>query len=259
MSYRNGVPPAPPGTSGAFLSKTAASRTEFLPDLPPHSWRGWLYALSRQRLGAAALLHWLVAGGLLLALLWGAGSLPGGWWVALGLSAAALSLLVLHAAARRRRFLRFQPQALAAPPPPARLPVHNKLPLYVTGELSVEGRFRTFTHLPGFYRTFATREHALICQVRPGRLLPVGAPPDDEAGLWYAFFRPEQITRLTSGVVSDRGREMSALAITFIGPDKRQRPHSVTLHLCFPNPADRQTVLADLLADQTVYQTVATP
>lgn len=258
MSYRNGVPPAPPGTSGAFSSKAAAPRTEFLPDLPPHSWLDWLYALSRQRLGAAALLHWLVAGGLLLALLWGAGSLPGGWWVALGLSAAALSLLVLHAAARRRRFLRFQPQALAAPPP-ARLPVHNKLPLYVSGELSVEGRFRTFTHLPGFYRTFATREHALICQVRPGRLLPVGAPPDDEAGLWYAFFRPEQITRLTSGVVSDRGREMSALAITFIGPDKRQRPHSVTLHLCFPNPADRQTVLADLLADQTVYQTIAIP
>jgi hypothetical protein len=42
--------------------------------------------------------------------------------------------------------------------------------LYITGALSVEAKVRSFTALPGFYRSFATREHVLIGRVQPRRI-----------------------------------------------------------------------------------------
>ncbi len=257
MYHHNGLPPAPPGTSGAFSSKPTPQPTAFLPDLPPQSWRSWLYALSQQRMLSIPLARWLIGGMLTLGVIWGLGRWPGGWWAALAWLLAALLLFVLRALAGRSHYIHFQPQPLQMLEP-AGIPPSAKVPLYVTGSLGVEGRERAFTNLPGFYRTFATREHALICQLRPRRFLGVGALPDDEPGLWYAFFLPEQITRISSGVVAEGRQQMSALAVTYLAKDKQQRRRSMTLHLTFPNAADRLTVLADLIADQEVHKIVAT-
>ena len=257
MAHRNGVPPAPPGTSGAFSSRPAPPRTEFPPDQPPSSWRGWLYVLTRQQLWAIPLIRWLAGGMFVLGVVWGLGRWPGGWWVTLAWFSAALLLLFARRLAARSHFIRFLPQPLPAPSP-ARLAAAVKLPVYVTGHLSVEGRQRAFTCLPGFYRTFATREHALICQLRSGRLLSVGAFPDDEPGLWYAFFTPPQIVRISPGVVAYGQRSLPALAVTYDTVDQKERRRT-TLFLSFPNPPDRLTVLADLLADQTAQPAILMP
>ena len=62
--------------------------------------------------------------------------------------------------------------------------------MYVTGGLTVEGSEQRFTFVPGFYKTFATREHALLCQVRPAARVGVLRWPEAEVGMWYAFFQP---------------------------------------------------------------------
>ena len=242
--------------SGAFSSKLAPQRTEFPPDLPLHSWRGWLYALGRQRMLSIPLVRWLNGSMLALGVMWGLGRLPGGWWVALGLLSAVLLLAMLRASAARSHYISFQQQPMPMLAP-AQLSPSAKVPLYVTGVLGVEGRERAFTNLPGFYRTFATREHALLCQLRPQPLLGVGALPDDEPGLWYAFFMPTQIMHIRSGAVAAGQRQIDALAVTYASKDKKQRRRSVTLHLTFPDPADHLTVLADLIADQAVHKIVA--
>lgn len=237
--------------SGAFSSRSAPPRTEFLPDLRPQSWHGWLYVLSRQRILSIPLIRWMIGAGIFAGLVWGLARWPGGWWMTLAWFAAAALLAALTAYGRRTQYLHFQLQHLA-PPPASALPPSTKTPLYVTGMLGVNSRERLFTHLPGFYRTFATREHALLCQLRTQPVVNVGALPDDEPGLWYAFFRPEQITRIATGTVTAERQELAALAITYTATDKRQR--SLTIYLAFPNPSDRLTVLADLIADQSVWQ-----
>ena len=251
MPNLNGTPPALPGSPRAGPPRS--SSTEFLPDLPARSWRGWFYELSRHRMSALPLSRLLIGALLLLALVWGLGKLPGGWWVAL-VWLAVMSLFVAFGAfAARDQYITFQCHPVDLPIP-APLPPDAKVPLYATGWFSVESRERAFTNLPGFYRTFATREHALLCQLRPRRLLGLGALPDDEPGLWYAFFTPAQITRLQTGVLIAGSSHLSALAITYVAPQtKRRRQRTITLHLAFPNPADRLIVLADLLADQAVH------
>ena len=71
--------------------------------------------------------------------------------------------------------------------------------LYATGTLGVQGRQLLFVELPGFYRTFATREHALLCRAQPRRWAAIVAWPEEEQGLWYAFFLPDQIMTIRAG------------------------------------------------------------
>lgn len=229
-----------------------------------NSWRRLLYVFDRGEvfglrvatLASAALLF-----GALVAVL----RRPGpAWIVAALLVAVAILIWVLVARVRRRNFIRFVEEPLLFPPPHLLGPA-EKIPLYATGVLGVEGKQRLFAELPGFYRTFATREHALLCQAQPRRWGGIVAWPEQELGLWYAFFLPDQIAEIRTGRLQGSRDGEAALAVTYRqeraaqGSSQRsatskqnpkpRAPVIATIYLTFPTAADRLAVLADLLVD----------
>jgi hypothetical protein len=228
-------------------------QTEFLPDVEANAWSAQLYLVSRGHLMGLPMLRWLYFLMVVAALLWVAFGLPGGWLVGVLLLGAAALLAVTVRLMQRRAFISF-----AARPAPVTMtvlmPPTQKRPLYVTGILSVEQKVRSFTALPGFYRSFATREHALLCRVRERRIWRIGAWPEEEIGLWYAFFKPQEIDAVQPGDVRIGRSTLPGIAVTYrpsapIRPERRRTPMQTTLYLAFVTEADRAAVLADLLVE----------
>ena len=150
------------------------------------------------------------------------------------------------------RLYAFAPKSFRSPGP-SRLPASAKIPVYVTGELSVETKQRFFAGLPGFYRTFATREHALLCQARARRFWGIAAWPPEEEGLWYAFVNPGQIEHLEAGELCFGRTRLPAVTIVYQTPAlaatdaPRKGASRSTLWLAFLDADARAAVLADLL------------
>jgi hypothetical protein len=254
MLHRNGTPPAPDAVRGR--SAPSAARTEFLPDRPIDTPRALAYHLSRQQLAGFPLMRWLY--GLLIVV-----SLLVLLQRDLGLWSAALLVLMLvvlwiwQRSLRSSEYVRFTPQPLpqaADQAEPWPLEPAAKLPVYVSGLLSVDTKVRRFAALPGFYRTFATREHALLCQARPRRFGGLATWPEEEEGLWYAFFYARHVRHLQTGEITfDRAR-FQGLRIEY-EPDKpldgksKRRYHRITLYIAFPQAADCQAALADLMVE----------
>jgi hypothetical protein len=230
------------------------------------SWRRLLYVFDRGQivgLRVAGLLNTALLLSALVAVL----RRPGPAWVlAALLVAAAASLWLLVRRERSRSFIRFVEEPFPLPAP-RRLALAEKIPLYVTGALGVQGKLRPFTELPAFYRTFGTREHALLCQAQARRWGGIVGWPEDELGLWYAFFLPDQITAIRVGWLQGSRTGDPALAVTYrqaqapqgagnrpprSQPESKWRPPLLaTVYLAFPTAEDRQAVLADLLVDAT--------
>lgn len=248
FQHRNGTPPSLPAAQQQ--TAPAPPRTEFLPNRPLDSSRALIYALSRRQMAGLPLLRWLYGllgvSALLLLLL----PMP---WPFLGVLNPLLiiALWLWEWTARRGAYVRFTPApAPAVTPQP--LPPSAKLPVYVSGLLAVENKARPFGGLPGFYRTFGTREHALIGQVR--RAGGLVSWPEDEIGLWYAFFSAGHVHGLRTGEIAfDRAR-LPGFCIDYtppqpLGPKKRRRPQRLALYVAFPNAADLDAALADLAVD----------
>lgn len=242
---------ASPQRSGA--SVIPPQRTTFPADRPPRSVRTLLYDASRYRLGSAPCLRWLLFLLGALAVVWVVGRLPGRWWVA---SLALLllgTLLVLFHYWRRRDFVHFVP----GPPPTitaAALSPSEKLPVMVTGLFSVEQKYQRFTWLPGFYRTFATREHALLCQVAQRTGASLIRWPEEEVGLWYIFFPPAVMRQIEWGVLTFGAEPRSAIAVTQQVTIPRQRlrreqTRNETFYIAFATAAVGELVWADLQHD----------
>ena len=126
--------------------------------------------------------------------------------------------------------------------------------MYVSGLLAVGNKVRRFGGLPGFYRTFATREHALLCQVRPRRLVGLVAWPAEEVGLWYAFFTAADIHAIHPGLIAFDRQPLYAFALDYtpakpLGGKKRRRPQRLTLYVAFTQEADFYAALADLAVE----------
>lgn len=184
--------------------------------------------------------------------------LPAPWLFFATLPPLLLIVLWLWAwRARQHSYVRFTPLP-ASPVAPAPLAPSAKLPVYVSGLLAVDNKARLFAGLPGFYRTFGTREHALICQVRqPGGLTPW---PEEEIGLWYAFFMAGHVHELRTGEIAFDRCRLPGFALDYtppqpLGPKKRRRPQRLTLYVAFTNPADLDAALADLAVEQIMVQT----
>ena len=250
MSSQNGNKPAPRPAGGAFTSRSQP--TQFLPDLPVTSWRVRFYAAERARVAGIAVLRWGYILAVGAAIVWLLGRLPGGWVVALLWLAGALALAVAARLARRGYHVTFT--AKTAPLPPGELlPAAEKVPVYVTGNLGVEQKQRAFTMVPGFYRTFATREHALLCRVDERRLWGIASWPEEEIGLWYAFFTARQIVHIEAGSLVYGGQTLDTLAVTYRptphGGKRRRAPEVTTLYLSFPDTTGHATVFADLAVE----------
>ncbi len=193
---------------------------------------------------------------LLLALagIWSTGLLPGRW---IGI-ALALLLFIVHIGyslrLRGRDYVVFTPsQSTGATATP--LAGDEKIPVYVTGLLSVEGRYRRFTFAPAFYRTFATGEHALLSLVRPRHLSRLASWPQDELGMWYAFIAPSQIRSLRTGDLHFGAQPLPTVAVDYAVtlPAKnrlrRRRTTTETLYIAATDPQDAGRILGDLLCN----------
>lgn len=249
MLHRNGTNSAPRTERGAF----AAQRTEFPAPRPVDSSRALAYQLARQQWLTFPLLRWATFAVVLLVILWLLLRLPGSPAViALG-AAVIVALWVWQRTARAAGYVRFTPEPLEAVSP-ARQEAALKRPVYVSGWLTVQNKAQLFAGVPGFYRTFPTREHALLCQVRPPKLLGVAEWPAEETGLWYVFFRPEQISAVRAGRLQHDRTPLPALAVTYRPSDpallkRRGQAQQTTVYIAFNDAAERSAVLADLMVE----------
>ncbi|HEY65629.1 MAG TPA: hypothetical protein G4O02_13765 [Caldilineae bacterium] len=205
------------------------------------------YQLHRHEFSGRALDRWLGIILAVIALVWAWGWLPGGWWV----TAVAAILLVLLIAfelwARRAAYVHFAPQdaAILAPQPEKEpLKPEDKIAIRATGHFEVEGRRQFFADLQAFFRTFATREHAVIAYVPRSRFLGLGQWPSEEVGMWYIFFLPQQVIALEPGTLAFGGQQRPALRIAYQGAKRLE-----TVYLTFDSEDDRQRVQDDILWD----------
>ena len=89
-----------------------------------------------------------------------------------------------------------------------RLLPEDKIPLRATGRFDVQSRERLFADLPAYWRTYASREHAVLAIQHPTRFLLLGHSRDEDAGMWYAFIPPAAIAEVTPGALR-YGRQVS--------------------------------------------------
>jgi hypothetical protein len=257
MLHQNGTTPAPRTTRGAF----AAQRTEFLPDRPADSSRAVAYLLARRQLLGLPLQRWLYGVVAFLVLVWLLARFPApGWAVAVGLW-AILGMWLWARQGRTGHYVRFLPGDLPNAVTPVALDADAKLPLYVSGWLTVQNKAQQFAGVPAFYRTFPTREHALLCRVRARTAWGVVEWPPEEVGLWYAFFRPEQIIAVRPGTVQFDQEALPGVVVDYRPTDpallkKRRQAQQTTVYLAFPDAMTRNDVLADLLVE-TIRETQA--
>lgn len=240
------------GAAGPSMAKRRA--TEFPPERPIRSLRAVYYVFNRFLLGGAPLGRAITVLFLALAGLWATGLLPGRWTV----SAFWLAMLAVHlalaASMRRNDFVAFE-ASQNMEPAAGTFVAEDKAPVHVTGLLSVEGKYRRFTFLPGYYRTFATREHAILALVRKRSLWGLAAVPEDEPGMWYAFVSPDQIRSVTAGKIRFDGEVLDAIAVAYTVtiPAKnrfqRSKTTTETLHIAPCVAQDVARICSDLILD----------
>lgn len=238
----------PPAVGG--VSSPPAPRTTFAADPALRGLDAIFYGLARFHVLGMPAGRSLSALWLAVAFLAWVGLIPGGR-VVVTLAALLLTGQIIYwAGARRRSFVRFTP-ASAPPTNALRLTIADKLPIFATGILNVEGKYRPYTWLPGYYRTFATGEHAILCLVQPRRWLGIMSWQPEELGMWYAFVQPTEVTRVEAGTLRFGSHAAAAVAIHYTltippGP-RRKRPtvQPATLYLSGA-PDDIARAYADL-------------
>lgn len=201
--------------------------------LRSHHWSGW------------PLDYWLL---LLIVLLAGVVSLrwiPGSPWLVYLLSLLFVVLWLVTFLAKRSQYVIFAPesakQTIAVAPA---LQATEKIELRATGRFEVEGKEQSFTEIVAYYRTFATREHAVMAIVPPSRFLLIGSRPYGQEGMWYIFFQSQNVCGLETGTLSFGMEDRPALRVLC-----RSEEGEETVYLSFDDVSARRRVLADLRRD----------
>lgn len=269
VKHRNGE--APQQSSGVFraprtleppaiMERLRKRRTVFPPEAENDSLRTLLYNAYRHEFGGAPLTRWLIIGLIALAILWITGLPPGRWWVGGAALLLALTLIITIVVTRRRDFVRFE-ESLPPEVVPVKLKPADKIPVNVTGYFSVEGQYARYTWLPGFYRTFATREHALLCLVRDRRFLRIGRWPGFQTGMWYVFFTPEMMRRIRYGRLHFGRKAAPAVAVDYeftipkSGRFQRDQQVEETVYIACQNEEDARRIWADLIVEDVKRKT----
>ena len=183
------------------------------------------------------------------------GWVPGGWFSA-GLALALLGgLLAGQRYWQARDFVEFTPAEIPLVTP-ATLPSAAKLPIRASGYFSVENKHAHFAWLQGFYRTFPSREHAVICLKQPSSFLGLGHSPANQLGMWYCFFRPEAVQEIRWGEIRFGSENLPGLVVAHTVHLPRRnwfQPEKDVRKLCYlacPRREDALAILADLLYDR---------
>lgn len=221
------------------------------------------YQLRLHRVGGWALDRWAVT------LAWGTSAfilaqwilrgqpvLPAWHWLILAAQiAGGVVVLILRGWAARRTYVVFVPEPGLAPPVPASLSPEDRIAVRATGRFDVEGREHLFTDLTAYWRTYASREHAVLAIQQPSRFLLVGHSRSTDAGMWYAFIPPAAIIEVMPGELRDGRRAGLGLRLTYrrqpaaVEGKRPPKPIVTALYLAFEESMAREKVWADLLAD----------
>ena len=150
--------------------------------------------------------------------------------------------------ARRRYYIHFIPEQNPAPPAAASAPSRpeDKLLHHASGHFIVEGKEGDWTRLVAYYRTFATREHAIMARLTPSHFLKLGEVNPETLGMWYIFIAPENLLAVTSGNIYFGGEPEPGLRLRYRRFTKKGKPLEDAAYLHFNSEADRELVLADL-------------
>ena len=211
-----------------------------------------MHGLSHHHVGSPSLLQWicvlLLAAAVLLAL--DATGLP--TWTAAA-PVAGLAILA-HAwwTAHTSHYVLFRPEPGGEPPDPAPLPPGQAIRVAVTGLFAVEERCRRHVWLSGEYRTFPTREHAVITRLEPTRYWGIGRSREQLEGMWYIFCQPGEITNVTVGELRFGALHKPCVRLTH----RQERPGRLrkrrvkrimgTTYLACDDEPDRRRLAADL-------------
>lgn len=212
------------------------------------------YHLDRLLLAGAPLARWISGLLLFIGVLAGFGLFPGRWWTASLCAVLLIGFTLSRRHWRKREYLTFAEQERPAIEPEALAP-SDSVPISASGYFSVEGKNNRFTWLEGYFRTFATREHAVICLVQPRRVL-LAEWPENELGMWYVFFYPKTVRSIRYGTITFGRVTQPGLAIEREvhipkkGRFSRERTVNETVYLASPTEADTRRILADLLFDR---------
>jgi len=204
--------------------------------LSSHRWNGW------------PLDYWLSFAIVLVAGLASLGVVPGAWATVYAAACVFLILWALAFWAGRNQYVTFSAEDLpASPGPVAPLKPSDRIELRATGRFEVEGKEHHFSELTACFRTFATREHVVMAIIPPSRFLLLGTRQEREVGMWYIFFRPEQVLNLTPGTLRFGRRPRPALRAVYQAEEGQE-----TIYLSFNDHAERQRVWADLQQDEAL-------
>ena len=168
----------------------------------------------------------------------------------------AFGIIVLSNWAARSGYARFTPQPGLRQPPPLAMSPDDKEAVRATGRFEVQDKRGALADLPGYWRTFGSREHAVMAKQDRSRFL-LSALPKDRIGMWYAFFRPEAVEEIRAGTVAFGGDTRPGLRVAYrylpsSDGKKPKKPLREVLHLAFEDEATRNRVWSDLLADRSV-------
>ncbi len=240
-------------------AKPAPSPTVFPSDVPSPSIRTFFYGITHGYVAGSTLFRWLLlilSAFFVISLV----TMPAFWIAILVIWAGFLLAISLwRRQLQNADFVRFEEESLPAThaqaAPPTVLQPADKIPVHVTGQFAVESREARFTWISGFYRTFATREHALLCQIQDKRVLGLARLDDEKIGMWYIFFHPEDIIELRLGKVFFGSTPSPAIAATRRVEGKakkrfgREKIVHETFFMAFKDESTRHQVWMDLHVD----------
>jgi len=194
-----------------------------------------------------AWLNWVLVMVAVLALL---GRFPGSYGVAILALGLILFLSLGSRWARRRYYIHFVPAKARQLPAdtPAPLWPEDKLLHHASGHFQVEEKEGEWPHLIAYYRTFETREHAIMARRTPTRYL-AGQVNPESLGMWYIFITPENLLEVTPGRSYFGGEGEPALRLRWRRFDEKGRPVEDVAFLHFASAADMERVQADLQLD----------
>ena len=209
-----------------------------------------LYELQQYRWGNVSLQRWLTWLLAFLALLGLLNILPGGRPLAATLALVAVVLVLGRLWAERQSyvFFRLTPNTIALGDQPPLWPADAVL-LRASGLFEVAGKEARLTEVLAYYRTFETREHAVMARQTPSYFLRFGSIPSEQLGMWYIFIRPEAIKKIQTGCLYFGHFPRPALRLEYTRINAKGKPDRERVFLSFDADSDRDRVYADLTLD----------
>ncbi len=130
--------------------------------------------------------------------------------------------------------------------------------MWATGHFEVEGRSSFLAGLQAYWRTFASREHAVMAIRHATRFLLAGTAPEEQIGMWYIFIPSDHVERIIPGRIKFGALCGPGLRVDYRSPIGAIAPKRLfrlrrstarhTVYLRFADESARALVWADLLA-----------